>query len=163
MKKTAEAEGLTPDDNGQVADAEVAGGAEEDRGLVLAEKLDFTHFLRAADAGEEQPAEERDTAAVTGRVAGERTGEADAVDDKAHEEVLDIVGRGISALDAIASAVPLNEKGVLSPASIVQLYAALRDFDPPTMSAIAMAGLQRTYSLHIRSERIAKMPNRHRQ
>ena len=77
--------------------------------------------------------------------------------------MLDIVGLGISALDAIASAVPLNEKGVLSPASIVQLYAALRDFDPPTMSAIAMAGLQRTYSLHIRSERIAKMPNRHRQ
>jgi len=141
MKKTAETEGLAPDDNGQVADAEVAGGAEEDRGLVLAEKLDFTHFLRAADAGEEQPAEERDTAAVTGRVAGERTGEAvkgqldengaadaDAFDDKAHEEVLDIVGRGISALDAIASAVPLNEKGVLSPASIVQLYAALRDY-----------------------------------
>jgi hypothetical protein len=106
MKKTAETEGLAPDDNGQVADADVAGGAEEDRGLVLAEKLDFTHFLRAADAGEEQPAEERDTAAVTGRVAGERTGEAvkgqldengaadaDAFDDKAHEEVLDIVGR----------------------------------------------------------------------
>lgn len=170
MKKTAETEGLAPDDNGQVADAEVAGGAEEDRGLVLAEKLDFTHFLRAADAGEEQPAEERDTAAVTGRVAGERTGEAvkgqldengaadaDAFDDKAHEEVLDIVGRGISALDAIASAVPLNEKGVLSPASIVQLYAALRDFDPPTMSAIAMAGLQRTYSLHIMEQQVAGM------
>ena len=170
MKKTAETEGLAPDDNGQVTDAEVAGGAEEDRGLVLAEKLDFTHFLRAADAGEEQPAEERDTAAVTGRVAGERTGEAvkgqldengaadaDAFDDKAHEEVLDIVGRGISALDAIASAVPLNEKGVLSPASIVQLYAALRDFDPPTMSAIAMAGLQRTYSLHIMEQQVAGM------
>ena len=76
MKNTAEAEGLAPDDNGQVADAEVAGGAEEDGGLVRAEKLDFTHFFRAADAGEEQPAEERDTAAVTGRVAGERTGEA---------------------------------------------------------------------------------------
>jgi hypothetical protein len=84
--------------------------------------LDFTHFLRVADAGEEQPAKDRETAAVTGRVAGERTGEAvngqldenhaaeaDAVDEKAHEEVLDIVGRGISALDAIASAVPLNE------------------------------------------------------
>ena len=126
------------------------------------------NFLRAADAGEEQPAEERDTAAVTGRVAGERTGEAvngqldencaaetDAVDDKAHEEVLDIVGRGISALDAIANAVPLNEKGVLSPASIVQLYEALRDFDLPTMSAIAMAGLQRAYSLHILEQQVA--------
>ncbi len=76
MKNTAEAEGLAPDDNGQVADAEVAGGAEEDGGLVRAEKLDFTHFLRTADAGEVQPAKDRDTAAVTGRVAGDRTGEA---------------------------------------------------------------------------------------
>ena len=73
---TAESEGLAKDDNGQVADAEVAGGAEEDGGLVRAEKLDFTHFFRAADAGEEQPAEDRETEAVKGRVAGERTAEA---------------------------------------------------------------------------------------
>jgi hypothetical protein len=138
--------------------------------LVRAEKLDFTHFLRAADAGEEQPAEDRETAAVTGRVGGERTGEAvngqldencaaeaDVVDEKAHDEVLDIVGRGISALDAIASAVPLNEKGVLSPASIVQLYDALRDFDLPTMLAMAMAGLQRTYASQILELQVAEI------
>jgi len=170
MMNTAEAEGLAPDDNGQVADAEVAGRAEEDGGLVRAEKLDFTHFLLTADAGEEQPAEDRETAAVTGRVAGDRTGEAvneqldennaaeaDVVDEKAHEEVLDIVGRGISALDAIASAVPLNEKGVLSPGSIVQLYDALRDFDLPTMSAMAMAGLQRTYASQILELQVAEI------
>jgi hypothetical protein len=76
MMNTAEAESLAPEDNGQVADAEVADGAEEDGGLVRAEKLDFTHFFRAADAGEEQPAEDRETAAVKGRFAGERTAEA---------------------------------------------------------------------------------------
>ena len=47
MMNTAEAEGLAPEDNGQVADAEVADGAEEDGGLVRAEKLDFTHFFRS--------------------------------------------------------------------------------------------------------------------
>jgi hypothetical protein len=76
MMNTAEAESLAPEDNGQVADAEVADGADEDVDSVRAEKLDFTHFFRAADAGEEQPAEDRETAAVKGRFAGERTSEA---------------------------------------------------------------------------------------
>ena len=67
---------IASENNDEGMDAVSAVVAEEDGGLVLAKKLDFTHFLRAADAGEEQPAEERDTAAVTGRVAGERTGEA---------------------------------------------------------------------------------------
>ncbi len=86
-----------------------------------------------------------------------RTAQADVVDEKAHEEVLDIVGRGISALDAIASAVPLNEMGVLSPASIVQLYDALRDFDLQTLSAMAMAGLQRTYASQILELKVAEI------
>ena len=141
MMNTAEAEGLAPEDNGQVADAEVADGAEEDGGLVRAEKLDFTHFFRAADAGEEQPAEDRATEAVNEHLDENRAAEAGAVDEKTHEEVLNVVGRGISALDAIANAVPLNEKGVLSPASIVQLYDALRDVDQQTLLAMAMAGL----------------------
>lgn len=170
MMNTAEAESLAPEDNGQVADAEVAEGADVDGGSVGAEKLDFTHFFRAADAGEEQPAEDRGTAAVKGRFAGERTAEAvngqleenraaeaDAGDAKAHEEVLDAVGRGLSALDGLANEIPLNEMGVLSPASIVQLYEALREFDLQTLSAMAMAGLQRTYESQILGRKMLEL------
>ena len=49
---------IASENNDESMDAVSAVVAEEDGGLVLAKKLDFTHFLRAADAGEEQPAEE---------------------------------------------------------------------------------------------------------
>jgi chromosome segregation ATPase len=39
----------------------------------------------------------------------------------------------------------------------VQLYDALRDFDLPTMSAMAMAGLQRTYASQILELQVAEI------
>ena len=55
---------IASENNDEGMDAVSAVVAEEDGGLVRAEKLDFTHFLYTADAGEEQPAEDRNTAAA---------------------------------------------------------------------------------------------------
>ena len=71
--------------------------------------------------------------------------------------MLDAVGRGLSALDGLANEIPLNEMGVLSPASIVQLYEALREFDLQTLSAMAMAGLQRTYESQIQGRQVVEL------